>query len=274
MNEKEATHSDYLFMTEALTLAKQAAAQNEVPIGAIVVDVNGTIIGRGSNKVEQQKSQVAHAEIEAIAQATAMSNDWRLDGCTIYITIEPCSMCFSLIKLSRLKKVVFGAPSPRFGYQLDKVATGAVYKNDVVICSGIYADAARKLIRQFFQKQRKKKVSTKSRDLAKIKQSLIDRRQKFEAQLQKLSTEKITDDQVQDAGDQALTSTMENLRNSLQDTELREYNRIVQALDKIEDGTYGICIDCGEEISQKRLSSYPNAGRSLACQEVFEDKIS
>lgn len=94
----------------------------------------------------------------------------------------------------------------------------------------------------------------------------------MEAQLKVLATEKISDDQVQDPGDQALSSTMENLRTSLQDTELKEYNRIVQALEKIEEGTYGICIDCGTEISDKRLSSYPNAARCLKCQEAYEDR--
>ncbi len=110
------------------------------------------------------------------------------------------------------------------------------------------------------------------RDLKKIKESLIGRCGELEEQLKILSTEKISDDQVQDPGDQALTSTMENLRTSLQDTELQEYKRIEQALKKIDDGTYGLCIDCSEEISDKRLKSYPNAARCLSCQEVFEDK--
>lgn len=96
--------------------------------------------------------------------------------------------------------------------------------------------------------------------------------QDLEEQLKMLSTEKITDDQVQDPGDQALSSTMENLRTSLQDTELQEFKRIEQALKKIDDGTYGICIDCGGDISEKRLNSYPNAARCLRCQEAFEDK--
>ncbi len=115
-------------------------------------------------------------------------------------------------------------------------------------------------------------MSPKSRDLKKIKQELITRRQELEDQLKALATEKISDDQVQDPGDQALTSTMESLRTSLQDTELKEYNRILQALEKIEEGTYGICIDCGSEISDKRLSSYPNAARCLKCQEAYEDR--
>ncbi len=115
-------------------------------------------------------------------------------------------------------------------------------------------------------------MSTANRDLKKIRADLIERRNHLEKQLQRLSTEKITDDQVQDPGDQALSSTMENLRSSLQDTELQEYKRIMQALQKIDDGTYGICIDCGGEISEKRLNSYPNVARCLVCQEAFEDK--
>ena len=116
------------------------------------------------------------------------------------------------------------------------------------------------------------KVSNNERDLDAIKEELIERLADLEEELKKLSTEKITDDQVQDPGDQALSSTMENLRTSLQNTELQEYKRIVQAIEKINNGTYGICIDCSEDISPKRLSFYPNAARCLACQETFEDR--
>lgn len=115
-------------------------------------------------------------------------------------------------------------------------------------------------------------MSNNERDLDAIKEELIERLADLEEELKKLSTEKITDDQVQDPGDQALSSTMENLRTSLQDTELQEYKRIVQAIEKINNGTYGICIDCSEDISPKRLFFYPNAARCLACQETFEDR--
>ncbi len=111
-----------------------------------------------------------------------------------------------------------------------------------------------------------------NQDLKKIKAQLTERRNELEEHLHKLSTEKVSDDQVQDPGDQALTATMESLRSSLQDTELQEYKRIKQALSKIEDGTYGICIDCDSDISEKRLKWYPNAARCLGCQETFEDK--
>lgn len=115
-------------------------------------------------------------------------------------------------------------------------------------------------------------MSVKKRDLAAIEKALIQRRNEIEEQLKSLATEKVTDDQVQDPGDQALSATMEILRNSLQDTELMEYNRILQALDKIKAGTYGICIDCGGDISEKRLKSYPNAARCIVCQEAFEER--
>lgn len=117
-------------------------------------------------------------------------------------------------------------------------------------------------------------MSIKSRDLHKVRQALVERRDQIEAQLHRLSTEKVSDDQVQDPGDEALSSTMENLRNSLQDTELLEYKRILQAIDKIDDGSYGVCVDCEGEISEKRLNFYPNAARCLACQELYEDRPS
>lgn len=115
-------------------------------------------------------------------------------------------------------------------------------------------------------------MSISKRDVSSVEQALIKRRREIEEQLQHLSIEKVTDDQVQDPGDQALSATMEILRSSLQDTELMEYNRIVQALDKIKAGTYGICADCGGDISEKRLQLYPNAARCISCQEIFEER--
>jgi DnaK suppressor protein len=107
--------------------------------------------------------------------------------------------------------------------------------------------------------------------LAAIKKQLLERKKELEDQLEHLYKDKITDDQVQDPGDAAIASTMENLRNSLQETERDEYVRIVKALKMIDEGTYGICSDCGQPISEKRLKSYPNASRCLVCQEVFEE---
>jgi DnaK suppressor protein len=111
-------------------------------------------------------------------------------------------------------------------------------------------------------------------NVGQIKEQLTVRKQQLEEELTRLGQEKISDDQVQDAGDQAFTSTMESLRTSLHDTRLEEYKRIVNALKMIDDGSYGICIDCQEAISEKRLKAFPNATRCLACQETFEESAS
>ncbi len=153
----EAVDSSYQrhFMEEALQLAREAYSHDEVPIGALIVDEKGAIIGRGFNRVEQSQSQLAHAELIAMQEATQARGDWRLEGCTIYVTLEPCRMCFSALQLSRIATVVYGAGSPRFGYQLDKITTGGVYKKDIKIYSGLCADEAQELVKQFFKKQRK-----------------------------------------------------------------------------------------------------------------------
>lgn len=107
--------------------------------------------------------------------------------------------------------------------------------------------------------------------LEKIKRQLLDRKQQFEEEMSRLNKEKFSDDQVQDPGDQAVSSVMELLRSSMQDTRLIEYKRIVKALEMIDQGTYGICLDCHEPVSEKRLKLFPNTTRCLACQELFEE---
>ena len=113
-----------------------------------------------------------------------------------------------------------------------------------------------------------KKNISNVQDLGKVKQELIERKRDLQEELMRLYKEKFADE-VQDQGDQALTSTMELLSSSLQDSRVEEYNRIVRALDMIEDGTYGICVDCHEPIFEKRLKSYPNATRCILCQELL-----
>lgn len=106
--------------------------------------------------------------------------------------------------------------------------------------------------------------------LEKIKQDLLVRKKILEEELDRLSKEQISDNQSQDDGDQAVSSTLETLRNSIQNTEYEEYVMIEAALQSIANGTYGVCQDCQEEISEKRLKYYPNAQRCLACQEAAE----
>lgn len=109
--------------------------------------------------------------------------------------------------------------------------------------------------------------------IGKIKAELLSRKQELEEILGNLYKEKFSDGQVQDFGDQALSSTMESLQASMQDSRLDEYRRIVKALQMIRDGSYGICIDCGGGISPKRLKSYPDATRCIVCQEAYEEEM-
>jgi DnaK suppressor protein len=109
-----------------------------------------------------------------------------------------------------------------------------------------------------------------NKNLIKIKSQLTERKKQLEEELSSLYTEKFADEAVQDPGDQALSSTMEAVRSSLQDKELAEYNMILHALQKIDQGHYGICTDCTQPISEKRLMVNPNATRCLVCQEIAE----
>lgn len=111
-----------------------------------------------------------------------------------------------------------------------------------------------------------------AKGLEAIKHELIDKKNELEVELARLYREKFSDDQVQDPADQALSSTMESLRSTMQDTRLEEYRRINRALEKINEGTYGICVDCEGPISEKRLQSFPNAERCIVCQEEYEEK--
>ncbi len=106
-------HEEY--MRQALRYASQAYALDEVPIGAVVVNPQGAVIGSGFNRREIAKDPTAHAEILAIRDASQHYGDWRLYGCAIYVTVEPCLMCAGAIALSRIETVYYGASSPKSG---------------------------------------------------------------------------------------------------------------------------------------------------------------
>lgn len=114
------------------------------------------------------------------------------------------------------------------------------------------------------------KKNTKDINLEEIKQQLLERKKELDRDLGELYKPTNFSD-VQDVGDQALSSSMETIKISLQDAELDEYNRIVKALEMMEEGIYGICVDCGQPISEKRLKLFPNATRCLKCQELVEE---
>ncbi|RTL07148.1 nucleoside deaminase [Candidatus Dependentiae bacterium] len=146
--------ADNFFMQEAYAEAEHAFALQEVPVGAIVVDEYGTIIGRGHNRSEQLYTQAAHAEIEALSQAGLHRKNWRLNNCWLYVTLEPCKMCMGMMQLSRITGLAYGAPSPLFGYKLDKDPHSWVYQNDMLIISGLHTEKISTLLQCFFKQQR------------------------------------------------------------------------------------------------------------------------
>ena len=97
------------YMALALSLAREAAENGEVPVGCVIADADGKVIGRGRNRRQERPDATAHAEVEAIRQACAALGDWRLSGCTLYVTLEPCPMCAGAIINARIPTLVFGA---------------------------------------------------------------------------------------------------------------------------------------------------------------------
>ena len=102
------------YMSQALELAREAADAGEVPVGCVIVR-DGAVIGRGRNRREEKQAVCSHAEMEAMAQANAALGSWRLDGCALYVTLEPCPMCAGAIVNSRLKRLVYGCPDFKAG---------------------------------------------------------------------------------------------------------------------------------------------------------------
>ena len=145
------------FMEYALNLAKQSADEGEVPVGAIVV-CDGKIVGEGRNRREVVKNALHHAEIEAIDNACKNLGGWRLFGCTLYVTLEPCAMCAGAIVNSRIDRVVYGAPDVRFG------ACGSLFNinsyplnHAFELTSGVCEEECKALLSDFFADLRKKK---------------------------------------------------------------------------------------------------------------------
>ncbi len=143
-------------MTEALYEAKLAFDMGEIPVGAVVVR-DGEIIGRGHNQRENKKSATAHAEVLAIEQACQRVGDWRLSGCTLYVTLEPCPMCAGAIVNSRIAKVVFGCTDRAAGCCGSLINFNAYpFNHAFQIESGVCESEAAELITSFFEKKRGK----------------------------------------------------------------------------------------------------------------------
>lgn len=141
-------------MAQALVSAAEAAAEGEVPVGALVVS-EGRIIGRGRNRTEATRQAVAHAELEALRKASGVVGDWRLNGCTLYVTVEPCPMCAFAAVLSRLDRIVYGAADPKFGGCGSVVdVPAAPFNHRLAVRGGVLADECADLLREFFRTRR------------------------------------------------------------------------------------------------------------------------
>ncbi len=142
------------YMTNALMQANKAFNNNEVPIGAVIVDKDGKIIARAYNKVEKKESQLAHAELQVLAQATKKMKRWRLNDLTIYVTLQPCVMCMGALILSRIGRIVYAANSPLFGCNLDKLDWFGIYKDSLPVIEFQERVESIELLKKFFIKQR------------------------------------------------------------------------------------------------------------------------
>jgi tRNA(adenine34) deaminase len=147
--------SDAEWMREALKEAQRAFDAREVPVGAVVV-AGGRLVGRGHNRIEGLKDATAHAEIIAIGAASEAIGDWRLDGTTLYVTVEPCMMCLGAIFLSRISRVVFGANDKRAGACGSAIRLGAMryMDRDIVVEGGVLDAECQGLLLEFFSKLR------------------------------------------------------------------------------------------------------------------------
>ena len=145
------------YMRQALALAEEAAGHGDVPVGCVIVDESGAILGEGRNRREEASSAVAHAEVEAIRNACRRRGGWNLHGCTLYVTLEPCPMCAGAIINARLKSVCYGARDEKAG------ACGSVlnlfmedFNHKPRLYGGVLREECAALLQEFFHTLRKK----------------------------------------------------------------------------------------------------------------------
>jgi tRNA(adenine34) deaminase len=148
----------YRFMFAALQEAEKALDENEVPVGAVIV-IDNKIIGRGYSQVEKLKDATAHAEMIALTAAANHIGNWRLNECSIYVTLEPCIMCTGAMLASRINELYFAAFDPKFGAcgSLYNLAEESKTNHKIKVFSGIYAEESKKLLQEFFSRLQKQK---------------------------------------------------------------------------------------------------------------------
>ena len=154
-----AHQQDLDFMSQALDLALRSEAIGEVPIGALIVDENGQILSMATNLREKNTTVIGHAEIIALHSACKKRKSWRLTGCTLYVTLEPCFMCAGALVQSRIARVVFGAYDPKGGAlgSLSNLSCDARLNHNFTVTSGVRSEECGKILKDFFKKKRKTK---------------------------------------------------------------------------------------------------------------------
>ena len=143
-------------MQVALDEARGAQDHDDVPIGCVIVDADGTELARAHNARERDADPTAHAELNALRDAAAKRGSWRLDGATLFVTLEPCMMCAGAMVLARVERLVFGATDPKAGAvgSLYNIAQDARLNHRIDVTSGVLADEAGDLLRAFFKAKR------------------------------------------------------------------------------------------------------------------------
>jgi tRNA(adenine34) deaminase len=146
------------YMLEALKEAKKSFDKGDVPVGAIVVDENNNIIARAHNEKELKKIATKHAEILVIERACKKKKSWRLEKCTIYVTLEPCLMCAGAIMQSRIHKIVYATSNEKFGFvgSIENVLDNEKNNHKVKIIKGVLEQESQQILRMFFKQKRKR----------------------------------------------------------------------------------------------------------------------
>lgn len=155
--EGDATNTDRRMMARALDLAREAGEAGETPVGAVVYETaSGRVLGEGANTREAARDPAGHAEFTAIREACRAIGDWRLNHCTLVVTLEPCPMCAGLIVQARVGRVVFGAIDPKAGAcrSLYRLADDPRLNHRAEIIAGVEAEASGALLRDFFRRLR------------------------------------------------------------------------------------------------------------------------
>ncbi|MGN0402204.1 MAG: tRNA adenosine(34) deaminase TadA [Acetatifactor sp.] len=150
------------YMKEAIKQARKALALGEVPIGCVIV-YKGKIIGRGYNRRNTDKNTLAHAEITAINKASKYIGDWRLEGCTLYVTLEPCQMCAGAIIQARIPEVVMGAMNPKAGCggSVLNVLEMPQFNHQATVTRGVLGEECSALLKTFFTELRERNKAEK-----------------------------------------------------------------------------------------------------------------